>query len=885
MAKVIKYTGTVDAWSELPYTGKQAVWHPGQTEERTDAEADILFNTGLFSYPQSDAMRKTFVYSGAPGPQNSVDIQNFIDAAGPNTKIIFNKAIQYVLRGMLIPREGQELENLNAKRCDQIFANTTAVVGLADSSIPVDDIRGFQVGDYVSVGDSISSAVVTFDATNDLVNWAAHGRQNGDPIHFTCQYGVTMPGGLIGSTSVAAANQQYYVVNAASDTFKVSLTVGGAAIDITSAGSGGSITCWAGCAVDSFGCRPYMYSGYACKIASITPGSGNTGTLNLALPLVATRADSGSVSGLSWRAGCKVYTAGAIIGNRRGAGSSPAPGVKITAPVLDGNYSNQAYTSWDHTAEIDLVSDYMEIKNPTIFNFCGEGIVFSGLSPRITNPIIHDGWGNGWHASAVTAALGVDGGAVEGGRIYNCNDAPAAFFVPDDRVLNVTAVNTSTDTLTVPSHGLQANTACVVQSTSSVPGGLTAGTSTHAGVPMGPYFYAIIVDADNLKLSATSGPGSAVDITSAGSGSITIRPISLPTDKPGLTNISRRGRFFGRRNIGHSAGGGCVSNNCWGLRVSGTVYDNNLTAVGAIDSGDNSRITVEKNSISRCGTADDGSNTGTQMGAFNVGGKASIGSPLMIDFIGNTIRDCYATLVSGTDNTMLPGVRMDRNWCWNSPFTFKHVDIEHISGVYDEPGGLNLSDILAWFLQNARGRVNTITARGGGFGVVFQGAGADSLDVDAAGIICLNQYSVGIQYKGSSDIGKTILRGATVKHDSTTNNMSSGWSGIILASAGGYATKVKIVGPINVEFAYSGYAGVVGIRAEKSGADVVSNSEMQNVRVHMASASQKPISFGNAGGFLYKGCQMNHISTYPALDTTGWDATSLPGSDVITVPA
>lgn len=49
MSKTVKYIGSQQRWPELSTTGKQSTWLPGQTEERSDAEAAQLKATGLFS--------------------------------------------------------------------------------------------------------------------------------------------------------------------------------------------------------------------------------------------------------------------------------------------------------------------------------------------------------------------------------------------------------------------------------------------------------------------------------------------------------------------------------------------------------------------------------------------------------------------------------------------------------------------------------------------------------------------------------------------------------------------------------------------------------------------------------------------------------------------
>ncbi len=64
------------------------------------------------------------------------------------------------------------------------------------------------------------------DPAVDLVRCVAHGYANDDLIVF---YGGVVPGGLVEGTP-------YYVISSATDSFQVAATVGGAAIDLTSAG-------------------------------------------------------------------------------------------------------------------------------------------------------------------------------------------------------------------------------------------------------------------------------------------------------------------------------------------------------------------------------------------------------------------------------------------------------------------------------------------------------------------------------------------------------------------------------------------------------------------------------------------------------------------------
>lgn len=69
----------------------------------------------------------------------------------------------------------------------------------------------------------------TADAGTDVISATAHGFEDGDPVYV--QSTTTLPAGL-------SANTIYYVRDKTTDSFKLAATSGGAAIDITSTGSG-----------------------------------------------------------------------------------------------------------------------------------------------------------------------------------------------------------------------------------------------------------------------------------------------------------------------------------------------------------------------------------------------------------------------------------------------------------------------------------------------------------------------------------------------------------------------------------------------------------------------------------------------------------------------
>lgn len=75
---------------------------------------------------------------------------------------------------------------------------------------------------------TLSTAAVTFTGAGDLVNLTAHGYINGDLVSFA----------TIVTTTGIVINTNYYVVGATANTFQVSLTSGGSAINLVTNGTG-----------------------------------------------------------------------------------------------------------------------------------------------------------------------------------------------------------------------------------------------------------------------------------------------------------------------------------------------------------------------------------------------------------------------------------------------------------------------------------------------------------------------------------------------------------------------------------------------------------------------------------------------------------------------
>lgn len=80
------------------------------------------------------------------------------------------------------------------------------------------------------VTDSLSTYTVTVDSGTDIFTATGHDFVNGTPVTFS-NSGGELPGAV-------SSSMVYFVVNAATNTFKISESIGGAAVNITSNGSG-----------------------------------------------------------------------------------------------------------------------------------------------------------------------------------------------------------------------------------------------------------------------------------------------------------------------------------------------------------------------------------------------------------------------------------------------------------------------------------------------------------------------------------------------------------------------------------------------------------------------------------------------------------------------
>lgn len=127
----------------------------------------------------------------------------------------------------------------NATAQTVTISNTLAAAGVLSSTAPtgqaagtiiltVTSSSGFVIGQPVYSTTLFPSAAVTMQDAGDTVTRTGHGLANGTRVSFA----------TIVSTTGISINTIYYVVNATVNTFQVSLTNGGAALPLTTNGTG-----------------------------------------------------------------------------------------------------------------------------------------------------------------------------------------------------------------------------------------------------------------------------------------------------------------------------------------------------------------------------------------------------------------------------------------------------------------------------------------------------------------------------------------------------------------------------------------------------------------------------------------------------------------------
>ena len=119
-----------------------------------------------------------------------------------------------------------------------------------------------------------------------------------------------------------------------------------------------------------------------------------------------------------------------------------------------------------------------------------------------------------WQHDPIPVEFTASGGSFAYTHLVAILDGAAAGQVGNALTAS-TAVNATSDRITVTGHGLTTGTPVTLTADSggSLPGGLTAGT----------LYYALVVDSNTLSLMTTSTGSTAINLTSTGSGTLRLR--------------------------------------------------------------------------------------------------------------------------------------------------------------------------------------------------------------------------------------------------------------------------------------------------------------------------------------------------------------------------
>jgi hypothetical protein len=168
-----------------------------------------------------------------------------------------------------------------------VTADTTGIAAGGSTTITVDSTAGFVVNNYYQiVGINSAASTLTLgtvsetnnstyvDTTNDRINATAHGFTANQYVYYTNT-------GTIGGLTTT---NYYYIVGVATNTFQLSLTSGGAAIDLTTVSGAGTFN-FAGCNIT------------ADTIVSVSHGLSNNQSVYYYTPgTVITGLTSGSIN-------------------------------------------------------------------------------------------------------------------------------------------------------------------------------------------------------------------------------------------------------------------------------------------------------------------------------------------------------------------------------------------------------------------------------------------------------------------------------------------------------------------------------------------------------------------------------------------------------------
>lgn len=212
--------------------------------------------------------------------------------------------------------------------------------------------------------------------------------------------------------------------------------------------------------------------------------------------------------------------AGFVIGVRNGG---------TAVLTLDGNSSETI--SGSLTFALQIGQGVVLVSDGTNFEIAASSAPQGGfLSTGFAMPFLGSTAPAGWVAldrsSIGDASTGADDESAENEALFNhlhaeYSDTECPVLEASAGWQTVESVAFGADTITITGHGLLSNAKVVL-----IDGG---GATAPGGLLFNRVYYVVTATSDTFKLSATDGPGSAVNITSNGSGTMKIAEVSKGT--------------------------------------------------------------------------------------------------------------------------------------------------------------------------------------------------------------------------------------------------------------------------------------------------------------------------------------------------------------------
>jgi autotransporter-associated beta strand protein len=216
-------------------------------------------------------------------------------------------------------------------------------------------------------------SVTAINTTTENITIPSHGMVNGNRVVFKAS---SLPGGILTQRGA------YYVVNASNDTFKVSTTLGGAAVDITSTGT--VVVAYKPGALGAGGV--------------VTVGTGGTLAVTNGITCRSITVGGGTLSGNGTFGESETITAGSFV----------TPGLSVGTLTFSSNLTIQAFSTLDYEFATTNASDFIQVSGQLglggnirvtplpgfgngIYPLFGYGTITTNNTPRIILPTGYSG--------------------------------------------------------------------------------------------------------------------------------------------------------------------------------------------------------------------------------------------------------------------------------------------------------------------------------------------------------------------------------------------------------------------------------------------------------------------------------------------------------------